>query len=86
MAVTQLGNVGKADKAVIPALIGAVADSDPAVRDAAVLALLNIGPDAADAVDALNRALSDQDPIVRAHAAKALARVQGAGEREASAP
>ena len=76
-AVNMLGNVGKADEAVMPALIGAVADADPGVRDAAVLALLNIGPDAAAGEDTLNQALSDPDATVRAHAAKALERVRG---------
>ena len=77
LAVTNLGHVGTADPAVLPALIDAVADADAVVRDAAVLALLNIGPDAADATDALNEALGDKDATVRVHAAKALARIQG---------
>ena len=72
-----LGNVGAADPAAIPALIGALKDSDAAVRAAATLALLKIGPDAQDAAEALAEAQKDKDPKVRDLAAKALQRVQG---------
>src|SRR5438876_1147014 len=76
-AVANLGHVGKADPAAIPALIGALKDRDAAVRDTAVLALLNLGPDAFDGTDALAKiAQHDPDATVRAHATKALARIQ----------
>jgi HEAT repeat protein len=71
-AVTILGNVGPADRAVLPALTGAVKDRDAAVRAEAVLALLKMGPRAKDAVAALTEATQDDDPKVRSYAAKAL--------------
>jgi HEAT repeat protein len=76
-AITALGHVGKADPAAIPALIGALHDSDARVRDSAVLALLNLGSDAKEAVPALTDATKDKDATVRNHAAKALERIQG---------
>jgi HEAT repeat protein len=76
-ALESLGNVGAADPAAIPALIGALKDNDAAVRAAATLALLKIGPDAQDAAEALAEAQKDKDPKVRDLAAKALQRVQG---------
>jgi HEAT repeat protein len=76
-AVTALGHVGNADRAVLPALIAAVKDKHAHVRDEAVVALLNMGPGAGEAVPVLQDALRDQDATVRAHAAKAIARIQG---------
>jgi HEAT repeat protein len=78
-AVMVLGNVGPADPAAMPALIGAVKDPDLAVRDEAILALLKIGPAARQAIPALTEAQQDEDATVRSHAAKALARIQGGG-------
>ena len=52
-AADVLGNVGAADATVVPALAGAVKDSDRAVREATVLALLKMGPAARDALPAL---------------------------------
>jgi len=76
-AVEALGNVGAADPAAIPALIGALKDNDAGVRAAATLALLKIGPDAQEAADALAEAQKDKDQKVRDLAAKALQRIQG---------
>jgi HEAT repeat protein len=75
-AVFKLGNVGAADPAAIPALIGALKDRDAGVRVEAVLALLKIGPAARDAVPALTGAQKDPDAKVRAYARKALDKVQ----------
>jgi HEAT repeat protein len=75
-AATKLGNIGPADPAVVPALIGAVKDADPGVRAEAILSLLKIGPAAKDAVPALTEALKDPDPKVRQFAEKALIQVQ----------
>jgi|SRR5579872_1389719 len=78
-AVVALGHVGKADEAVIPALIGVVTeDQSSAVRNQAVLTLLNIGPDAKDAIPALTAAQNDKDATVRSNATKALERIQDA--------
>ncbi len=77
-AVRELGHVGTADPAAIPAVVGAVKDRDAAVRREAVLALLNLGPVAKDAAPALSEAAAkDPDPTVRKDAAKALERVTG---------
>ena len=77
-AVRELGRVGNADPAALPAVAGALKDRDAAVRAAAVTALLNLGPAAAAALPALTElAAKDADPAVRALAAKAVARVGG---------
>jgi len=76
-AVVALGHVGKADDAVIPALISVVTeDQNSAVRNEAILALLNIGTDAKDAVDALTQAQNDKDSTIRSNATKALERIR----------
>ena len=75
-AVESLSNVGRADPAVIPALIETLDDRDAGVREAAVLALLKIGPDAGEAVPALRKALQDKNAKVRSYAAKALERIE----------
>jgi HEAT repeat protein len=75
-AVEALGNVGKADPAAIPALIGALQDPNPSVRGKAALALLKSGPDAEEAIPALTQLLQDKDAKVRLYAAKALEKIQ----------
>ena len=75
-AVEALGNVGAADAAVVPVLVGALKDRDAGVRVAATLALLKIGPAAEEAVPALIDGQNDKDARVREYAAKALARIQ----------
>jgi vesicle coat complex subunit len=76
-AVTVLGNVGDADPAVIPALIGAVRDRDAEVRGEAILALMKLGPAAREATAVLKEACQDKDAKVRAYAVKTLERMQG---------
>jgi len=77
-AVKALGNLGKADPAVVPALTEALQDADAEVRNRAVLALLRLGPDARDALPALEEASrQDSDATVRANAGKAVRRVAG---------
>ena len=74
----ELGHIGAADKAAVPALVGALKDKDAGVREAAVLALLAIGPPAAEAAPALAE-VRDRDPVakVRQGAGKAVDRVRG---------
>jgi HEAT repeat protein len=72
-----LGNVGAADPAVLPALVGAMKDRDPDVRAQAALSLLKLGPAARDAEPALVEACQDRDARVREYAMKALAKVRG---------
>lgn len=77
-AARELGHIGAADKAAVPALVGALKDKDAGVREAAVLALLAIGRPAAEAAPALTE-LRDRDPVpkVRQEAGKAVERIQG---------
>jgi HEAT repeat protein len=75
-AVVKLGNLGAADPATVPALIGALRDADAAVRAEAALALLRIGAPAEEAVSALKEAQSDRNPTVRTYAGKALQKIQ----------
>jgi HEAT repeat protein len=75
-AVEALGNVGKADPAAIPALIGALQDPNPTIRGKVALALLKSGRDAEEAVPALTQLLQDKDAKVRLYAAKALEKIQ----------
>src|SRR5690242_5770948 len=76
-AVKELGHVGKADPAAIPAVTAALKDADAGVRAEAALALLNLGPDAAEAEPALAEALKDRDRKVREYAAQALEKIRG---------
>jgi HEAT repeat protein len=77
-AVTKLGNVGTADPAAIPALIGALKDKSPLVRRTAILALAKSGHAAQDAAGPLTDIQShDQDAKVRELAAKGLKLLQG---------
>jgi HEAT repeat protein len=78
-AVAALQSVGVADPAALPAIVGALNDSDARVRDAATIALLNIGPPAKDAVSALSKAKTDRDATVRSHAEAALRRIGDGG-------
>jgi HEAT repeat protein len=72
-AAFTLGNLGTIDPSVVPALRGALTDSDAAVRSEAILALLKCGPAAAEAVPALQD-VQQRDPNaqVRSYAAKAV--------------
>ena len=74
-AVKELGHIGKADPAAIPAVIAALKDFEPVVRREAALALLNL-VDASEAADALTEATHDKDPKVREYATEALARIR----------
>ena len=76
-AIRELGHIGKADPAAIPAVIAALKDPDATVRTEAALSLLNLGPDAADAVPALTEATRDPDIRVRESAEKALVKIKG---------
>jgi HEAT repeat protein len=72
-AAFTLGNLGSADPAAIPALRGALADGDAAVRCEAILALLKCGPAAADAVPMLmDMRQRDPNAQVRRYAATAV--------------
>ena len=76
-AAFKLGNVGPADPAALPALIGALKDRDAGVRQEAILALLKCGPAAREAIPALSDLQkSAPDAQTRTYAAKALANLQ----------
>ena len=80
-AAFQLGNVGAAEPAAVPALAGALRDPDAAVRAEAALSLLKIGPAAREALPALTEAQKDRDAKVRAYAARAVEKIQGGQPR-----
>ncbi len=68
-ATVELGQLGAATPAVVPALAAALNDSHTMVRAAAAEALGKIGPEAADAVPMLNEALKHEDERTREAAA-----------------
>jgi HEAT repeat protein len=73
-AAARLGNVGPADAAVLPALLGALRDPDAGVRREAVVALMKYGSGAAEALPALaDLGRRDPDPRVRLAAGRAAA-------------
>ena len=79
-AAEKLGNVGSADQAAYPALVGALKDPSAKVRGAAILALGRPGSKAKEAVPALQDLKErDPDPGVRQYAAKALKNLTGGG-------
>jgi CubicO group peptidase (beta-lactamase class C family) len=67
-----------ASAADMSALIGALKDSDPLVRENAAIALGRLGSAARQAVDPLVKALGDEDLYVRGTAAVALGRIGAA--------
>jgi HEAT repeat protein len=76
-AVLKLRNVGPADPAALPALIGALKDRDAEVRREAILALANYGPGAREAVPLLtDLKQKDANARVRSDAAQALEKLQ----------
>src|SRR5947209_18535561 len=83
-AVSKLGNVGPADETVLPALLGALTDTDATVRREAILALMKYGPGAREAMARLaDLRKNDRDAQVRNYAAKALEKLErDGGSRE----
>jgi HEAT repeat protein len=76
-AAFKLGNVGPADSAALPALVGALDDPDPAVRSEVILALIKFGPAARDALPKLiDLQRRDRNAQVRQYASRAAARLQ----------
>jgi HEAT repeat protein len=79
-AAFTLGNLGTTDPAVVPALRGALSDTDSAVRREAILALVKCGPLAGDAIPTLTQMQRrDPDARVRQCAAKAVEKLQKEG-------
>jgi HEAT repeat protein len=69
-------SLAKRHKELVPALIKALKDVEPRVRDGATTALANLGSDAvADLIDAL----ADKDKAVRTRAAMVLGQMGSAG-------
>lgn len=77
-----LGVLGPSAQQAVPALIRALADSQPPVRRAAALALGWIDPASAATVPVLTQALKDPDPTVRRAVAQSLGR-SGAAAKDA---
>ena len=77
-ALEKLGNVGPADPAAYPALIGSLKDPSARVRGVAILGIVKGGASAKAAVPALQDLKDhDPDPAVREYAAKALKNIVG---------
>jgi HEAT repeat protein len=74
-AVFKLGNVGSADPAAFPAVLGALKDREARVRAEAILAVMKFGAVAQEALPALNDLRADPDAEVRSRAARALQRL-----------
>ena len=72
MAAWTLGNIGEGAVDAVPALMQALKDQNPDVRNNAAWALAKIGE---DAVPALIQALQDQDSQVHANAVLALGEI-----------
>lgn len=68
-AIESLVSLGKP---AVPALIDALQNQDPAVRNGAAIALGKIGKDASAAIPALKKALGDNDFQVRSSVMQAL--------------
>lgn len=77
--------LAKLGKPALPALIAALQNSDPNVRDGAAKAFGGIVPFPKEAIPALTVALKDEDSKVRHDAALALPDTAGAAERAANA-
>jgi hypothetical protein len=76
-AAFTLGNIGWSDAAVLPALMGALKDSDAGVRCEAILALLKYGPGAREALTKLEEMRrQDRNAQVRQYAAKAVEKLR----------
>jgi hypothetical protein len=72
-AAFKLGNIGRSDPAVLPALMGALNDADAGVRCETILSLVKIGPAAKPAIPQLAEVEQhDNDETVRRYAARAL--------------
>jgi HEAT repeat protein len=79
-AAFHLGNIGRSDPEVLPALIEGMNDPDAKVRCEVILALSKYGPGAEEAIPALSKLRdADSDATVRDYALKALAKLQGKG-------
>jgi HEAT repeat protein len=75
-AVNKLGNIGTADSAALPSVIGALKDPDATVRCEAILALLRNGPAVNEAIPTLlEMQRNDRNAQVRSYAAQALAKL-----------
>src|SRR5262249_6782654 len=76
-AVRKLGNVGSADPAAFPAVLGALNDPDTGVRREAIIAMLKFGAQAREAVPVLTELKrQDKDSRVRECAEKALESIE----------
>jgi HEAT repeat protein len=75
-AIAKLGNVGNADPAVLPALIVALKDKNPAVRREAIIGIVKYGTGSSEAHESLKAIqASDPDSNVRDLAARAIEKV-----------
>jgi HEAT repeat protein len=79
-AVYLLPQFGAAAREAVPALVDALKDVDPTIRQGAAVALGQLGPDAAPAIPALVPLLKDPSPAVRLCVVRVLQRLDGTEE------
>jgi hypothetical protein len=72
---TTIDALARIGKPAVPALVEALHDPNPDLRDQAALALARIGPDAEAAVPDLIAALNDDNEVVRKDAVRALGQI-----------
>ena len=84
IAVTYLGIVRDSPEKEVAGLIGALKDSEPAVRQAAAVALSAYGALADSAVPALKKAENDPDEDVKREAGRALVIIEEAKQKSPS--
>jgi HEAT repeat protein len=75
MKETTLNALARIGRPAVPALIEALQDHDPALRQVAARVIARIGPDAAEATDNLIVLLDDSDEAVRKSAVRALGQI-----------
>lgn len=72
---TTIDTLARIGKPAVPALVEALRDPNPDLRDQAALALARIGPQAEEAVPDLIAALNDDNEVVRKDVVRALGQV-----------
>ena len=75
LAETAADALGRMRHEAVPALVNALSDPNPIVRQRAIKIIARIGPDANTAVPALVERLRDSDKNVRIAAARALGQI-----------
>jgi HEAT repeat protein len=77
-SIDIIGKIGPNAKAALPEIIDRLDSTEPAVREAAVIALGRMATEAQSSISKLEKiALNDEDLLIRGHAAKSLKLIRG---------